>query len=50
MGIMSLGCVGADRPALMQMDTGSGSLGWAKSRVRAAYVMPGWAGRTTSVL
>jgi len=42
--------VGADGPARIHTDTGSGGIGWAKGGDRAACVMPGWAGITASIL
>jgi len=47
---LSLGCVGADRPARIQTGSESGGLGRTKDEDGAAYVMPGWAGRIASAI
>jgi len=40
--------VGADGPAHINMDIGSGGHRWAKGSDGAAYVMPKWADRMAS--
>jgi len=42
--------VGADGPARIHTGTASGGLGREKGWDRAAHVLPGWTGRTASVL
>jgi len=45
---LSLEDIDADGPACIH--TSAISLGWAKGKDGAAYIVPGWAGRTASLL
>jgi len=49
LGILSLGCVGADGLALIHTSTGKWSHGWVKGEDGAAYIMLNLAGETASL-